>query len=374
MNPQEIFCPNIACPARGQTGKGNIGIHSQKDQRYICGVCNETFTTTKGTLFYRLRTAPETVILVIVLLANGCPIQAIVKAFGFDERTVRDWWQRAGKHCQAVHEHQVGQAQLDLQQVQADEIKVKRQEGHFWMALAIMVSTRLWLGGAVSVHRDLDLIQALANQIKAVALCRPLLLAVDGLASSVTAFRNSFRTPVPRWQREKGRPRLFSWPDIVIVQVVKKRTEGQLTITRRIVQGTQEMVERLIYQTQGHGMINTAFIERLNATLRQRLNSLARRTRTLVRKADTLEAGMYIIGCLYNFCDPHHSLRLKLSVGRYGYRWVQRTPAIASGLADHIWSPAELFYFRVPLPRWEPPMQRGRRSQRILELIDRWCS
>jgi len=374
MNPHEIFCPNIACPARGQTGKGNIAIHSQKEKRYICEVCQATFTTTKGTLFYRLRTAPETVILVIVLLANGCPIQAIVKAFGFDERTVRDWWQRAGKHCQVVHEHKIEQAQLDLQQVQADEIKVKRQEGHFWMALAIMVSTRLWLGGAVSVHRDLDLIQALANQIKAVALCRPLLLAVDGLASYVTAFRNSFRTPVPRWQHEKGRPKLFSWPQIAIVQVVKKRTEGQLTITRRIVQGTQQMVENLIRQTQGQGMINTAFIERLNATFRQRLNSLARKTRNLVRKADTLEAGMYIIGCLYNFCDPHHSLRLKLSVGRYGYRWVQRTPAIASGLADHIWRPAELFNFRVPLPHWEPSMQRGRRSQRILELIDRWCS
>ena len=199
-------------------------------------------------------------------------------------------------------------------------------------------------------------------------------MAVDGLASYVTAFRNSFRTPIPRWQNEKGRPKLFSWPQIAIVQVVKKRTEGQLTITRRIVQGSQEMVENLIRQTQGQGMINTAFIERLNATFRQRLNSLARKTRTLVRKADTLEAGMYIIGCLYNFCDPHHSLRLKLSVGRYGYRWVQRTPAIASGLADHIWSPAELFNFIVPLPRWVPPKQRGRRSQRILELIDRWCS
>ena len=374
MSPHEIFCPNIACPARGQSGKGNISIQSQKDKRYFCDVCKETFTTTKGTLFYRLRTAPETVILVIVLLANGCPIQAIVKAFGFDERTVRDWWQRAGKHCQAVHEHQVEQAQLDLQQVQADEIKVRRQEGHFWMALAIMVSTRLWLGGAVSVHRNLDLIQALAHKIKAVALCRPLLLAVDGLASYVTAFHNSFRTAVPRWQSEKGRPKLFPWPNIAIVQVIKKRTEGQLTITRRIVQGCQEMVESLIYKTQGQGMINTAFIERLNATFRQRLNSLARRTRTLVCKVETLEAGMYIIGCLYNFCDPHHSLRLKLSVGRHGYRWVQRTPALASGLADHIWSPAELFNFKVPLPRWEPPKQRGRRSQRILELIDRWCS
>jgi len=374
MNPHDIFCPNIECPARGQTGKGNIGVHSQKDKRCICDVCQQTFTVTKGTIFYRLRVASETVLLVVALLAYGCPMQAIVKAFGFDERTVRDWWQRAGKHCQAVHEYKVERAQLDLQQVQADEIKVKRQEGHFWMALAIMVSTRLWLGGVVSVHRDLDLIQALADKIKGVALCRPLLLAVDGLASYVTAFRNAFRTAVPRWHGEKGRPKLFSWPNIAIVQVVKQRLDGQLNITRRIVQGSQEMVQSLIRKTQGLGMINTAFIERLNATFRQRLNCLARKTRTLVRKAQTLEAGMYIIGCLYNFCDPHHSLRLKLSVGRFGYRWVQRSPAIAAGLADHIWTPAELFNFKVPLPRWEPLKQRGRRSQHTLQLIKRWCS
>jgi hypothetical protein len=134
------------------------------------------------------------------------------------------------------------------------------------------------------------------------------------------------------------------------------------------------MVQSLIRTTQGQGVINTAFIERLNATFRQRLNSLARKTRTLLRKAETLEAGMYIVGCLYNFCDPHHSLRLKLSVGRFGYRWVQRSPAIAAGLADHIWTPAELFNFLVPLPRWEPPKQRGRRSQHTLLLIKGWCS
>ena len=158
MNPQDIFCPNIECPARGQIGKGNITIHSQKDQRYICNECEQTFTTTKGTIFYRLHTEPKTVLLVIALLANGCSIQAVVHAFGLDERTVRDWWHRAGKHCQKFHEHKVEQAQLDLQQAQADEIKAKKTKGYLWIALAIMVSTRLWLGGVVSPHRDLELI------------------------------------------------------------------------------------------------------------------------------------------------------------------------------------------------------------------------
>jgi transposase-like protein len=374
MNPHDIFCPNIDCPARGQRNKGNIGVHSQEEQRFICDVCRHTFTITKGTIFYRLRTEPETVMLVIALLAYGCPLQAIVNAFGLDERTVKDWWKRAGGHCQAVHEQKVEQAKLDLQQVQADEIKVKKQDGHFWMALAIMVSTRLWLSGVISPHRDLPLIQALTDKIKGMARCLPLLLAVDGLSSYVTAFRTSFRSAMPLWHGEKGRPRLVAWPDIAIVQVVKQHVNGQLNVTRRIVQGTQQMVHSLILKTQGHGMINTAFIERLNATFRQRLHFLARKTRTLIRKAETLQAGMYIVGCFYNFCDPHHSLRLKLSVGRFGHRWVQRTPAIAAGLTDHIWTAAELFNFKVPPPRWEPPKHRGRRSQLELELIEKWCS
>jgi len=375
MNPQEIFCPNMDCPARGQIGKGNIHVHSQKDGRCICDVCEQTFTTTKGTIFYRLRSDPRIVMYVIILMAYGCPVQAIVKAFGLDERTVSDWHERAGKHCQSVHEHFVENSQQDLQQVQADEIKVKTQKGSYWMALAMAVRTRLWLGGVVGRKRDLDLIQALVDKVRAIALCRPLLLAVDGLASYVTAFRLAFRSKLPHRRGEIGRCKMVPWAGIAIVQVVKQCVEGILTIDRRIVQGSQEMVERLIKTTQqGKGMINTAFIERLNATFRQRLNNLARRTRTLARRSETLTAGMYLAGCFYNFCDFHHSLRLKLSVGNYGYHWVQRTPAIAANLTDHQWTPAELFAFKVPLPRWKPPAQRGRPSHAFRLLAQRLAS
>lgn len=375
MNPQKVFCPNMECPARGQTGKGNIHVHSQKDERYFCDVCEQTFSASKGTIFYRLRYDPTIVMYVVILMAYGCPVQAIVKAFGLDERTVADWHERAGKHCQGVHEHLVEQSQQDLQQVQADEIKVKTQKGSYWMALAMAVPTRLWLGGVVSRKRDLSLIQSLIDKVRAIALCRPLLLAVDGLASYVTAFRLAFRSKMPRWHGEKGRCKMVSWPDIAIVQVVKQRTEGVLTVERRIVQGGKEMIVQLIKATQnGAGMINTAFIERLNATFRQRLNHLVRRTRTLARRSETLVAGMYIVGCFYNFCDYHHSLRLKLSVGSFGHHWVQRTPAIAAKLTDHRWTPAELFRFKVPPPHWKLPVQRGRPSLASLRLAQQWTA
>src|SRR3712207_8754358 len=60
----------------------------------------------------------------------------------------------AGAHCQQVHEHLVQQGQVDLQHVQADELWVKRVGGRVWMALALAVPARLWLGGNISPQRD----------------------------------------------------------------------------------------------------------------------------------------------------------------------------------------------------------------------------
>jgi transposase-like protein len=103
MDPTSVCCPNRHCHARGQTGQGNIGIHSRKEQRFICHEWHKTFSATAGTVFSRLRTSAETVGLVVTLLAHGCPVQAIVAAFGFDERTGAAWWARSGRQGQAVH-------------------------------------------------------------------------------------------------------------------------------------------------------------------------------------------------------------------------------------------------------------------------------
>src|SRR4029450_6870605 len=155
-----------ACHARGQIGQGNIGIHSQQDQRFLCKECRKTFSATKGTVFYRLRTSAETVVLVGTLLAHGCPLHATVGGCGCDERTVADWWTRSGRQGQAVQEHLVEQPR-DLGHVQADEIRVKSQGGIVWMALAMMVSSRLWLAGEVSEQRDMPLIRRLIERVRA---------------------------------------------------------------------------------------------------------------------------------------------------------------------------------------------------------------
>jgi transposase-like protein len=360
MNPQETFCPNLACSARGQVGQGNIRVHSIKERRYRCTSCGQTFRETSGTALYGIKKAPQDFTRVVTLLGHGCPVQAIVAAFELDERTVADWQRRAGEHCRGVHEQVVGQRHLDLGQVQADEIRVKAQRGVVWMALAIMVSTRLWLGGTVGATRDKALLAALVAQVVQVALCRPMVWAVDGLAAYVGVIQRAFRTSLHTGQR--GAPRKMAWPNVGLVQVIKRRAAGQLSVERRVYQGDPTLVQAVIETSQsGSGGINTAFIERLNATFRQCLACLGRRTRATARTLATLEHGMFLVGCLYNFCTPHDSLRLPLYVGRSGRRrWVQRTPALAAGLTDHIWSVEELLTFKVPPPPCVPPKRRGR--------------
>jgi hypothetical protein len=230
-----------------------------------------------------------------------------------------------------------------------------------------MVSFRLWLGGVVGTKRDRSLIHELAGQVRQWALCRPLLLAVDGFSAYLKAFQQAFRSP---YKGDKGgRPRLYIWEEVAIVLVIKRKVQDTLTIERRMAQGCIQQVERLLTVSQTRGVINTAFIERLNATFRQRMACLVRRGRALARQVETREAGMYLVGCIYNFCAVHKSLRLGLWISERRIHWVQRTPVVAAGLTDHCWSVEELLIFKLPISPFVPPKRRGRPSKLVLQAV-----
>ena len=141
-----------------------------------------------------------------------------------------------------------------------------------------------------------------------------------------------------------------------------QRTEKKrvVDITRKMVQGTLEQAQVLLSASHGGTVLNTAFIERLNGTIRQRLASLTRKCRHAARRLAALESGMWLLGCTYNLCWPHHELSRQATKAREGGGAVLLTPAMASGLTDHIWCIQELLSFRVaPLP-WVAPKRRGR--------------
>jgi transposase-like protein len=176
MRPEQVVCPNSECGASGR-----IGVHSHKERRYICHTCKRTFAATTGTLLYRLKQPLDLVLLVLTLLAYGCPIGALSAAFGLDERTIAQWQRKAGQHAKRVQEQLVCQASVDVGQVQADELYTKTQASPVWIATAMSVFSRLWLWGAIRWHRDEALITPVIEQARAAAQPgKPLLFAVAG--------------------------------------------------------------------------------------------------------------------------------------------------------------------------------------------------
>lgn len=160
----------------------------------------------------------------------------------------------------------------------------------------------------------------------------PILFAVDGFTAYVTCILKVFRDPAPTGKR--GRPPLVVWDDLHNVQVVKQRVGRRLvSITRRLAHGSMTQAEAIMQATQVElGRINTAYIERLNATLRTGMPTLARRTRTPSGGRDQREAALFWTGCVYNFCHVHATLA--------------GTPAMAAELTDHVWSIEELIRYR----------------------------
>jgi transposase-like protein/IS1 family transposase len=361
MDASQVFCPNLDCMARGKIGEGNVVSHGKARPRYRCKTCGKTFSAQAGTMFEGLRKPKALIVIVVTLLAYGCPIQAIVQAYGLDERTVANWRERAGNHCQEVHQAVVQQGHLDLVHVQADEIRVKGHKMIAWMGLAMMVSTRLWLGGVVSLTRDRSLADRLLQQVR--ACCQPmraLLVCTDGWNAYPGSIRRAFREKVKE-TAGRGRACLQVWPQLCIGVVIKRTQKKRVVdITRKMVQGTLEHAQALLAASCGGTVLNTAFIERLNGTMRQRLASLTRKCRHAARRLTALESGMWLLGCTYNFCWPHHELsrREALAQGKRGD--VLLTPAMASGLTDHVWSVKELLSYRVAPASWVAPKRRGR--------------
>src|SRR5690606_11086082 len=220
---------------------------------------------------------------VLTLVAHGCPVAAIEAAFHVQRRTVRQWIEKAGSHARSVHEAIVLAPQV-LQRVEVDELFARSQSGakrkgsrfrwHYIFS-SICVPTRLWLGGLVTTARDAASARRLADLIHRAACMGPLLVVFDGFPGYGKAFLRAFRFPVHSGRA--GPPRLVTWSTLVLVQHVKQSKLVHLAY------GSLDGFLRLWRQV-GSSVVATSYIERLNATFRERLAPLARRTRHLARR------------------------------------------------------------------------------------------
>jgi hypothetical protein len=188
------------------------------------------------------------------------------------------------------------------------------------------------------------------------------LFLTDGLKDYATAILSHFGHWMhPERRQDKGprpKPRWMPLPGLCYAQVIKSYRRRRLVgVTHRVVFGTRLAIEQVL-ATCGW-TINTAFVERLNLDIRQRVAAVGRRVNTLGRGEERLRDQMVLFQTYHNFVLPHASLRQPLGVleATHGTgsakRWRPCTPAMAAGLTDHVWTLKEVLLFRVP--PWPQP-------------------
>jgi IS1 family transposase len=332
---------------------------------------------THDTLFHGKRVAVELIVRVLACLAEGLGIRATARVFEVDPNTVLHWLVEAAEHLRAFARYflcavHVRQVQLDelyavLRGVKAgaisaeDAIKRLEQSRH-WVWTAIDPESKLLLAIEIG-PRTLAMAQRVVHQVTQVLApdCVPLFLT-DGLKDYATALLTHFG----HWmqpERRQGtgpmpKPRWMPLPQLCYAQVVKSyRRRRLVAVSHRVVFGTIDAVKQVL--AVGGWKINTAFVERLNLDIRQRVAAVGRRVNTLCKGEAGLQHQLVLFQNYHNIVLPHASLRQPLLVpepthGREAAKvWRQCTPAMAAGLTDHVWSLQEVLLFRVP--PWPQP-------------------
>ena len=232
-----------------------------------------------------------------------------------------------------------------------------------WVWGALDPVTKLLLTLAVG-DRTRAMAQRVVHQVVQVLApgCVPLFLT-DGFKEYTSALLTHYGQWVqPTRRRVQGptpKPRWLPRPGLLYAQVIKTVRRRRLVQGHyRVVFGTLEAVHQVLAACGWQ--INTAFIERVNLTIRQHVAAVGRRVMTLCKGAEGLRQQLVLYHVYYNFCLPHASLRVPLLQPEptngpgSTKRWRRRTPAMAAGLTDHVWTLREVLLFRVP--PWPQPV------------------
>jgi hypothetical protein len=339
MNPQLYSCQHKDCAKFGEVGANNLVIHSRKQERLKCKLCKKTFTLSKGTGFYRLRYDSKLIQIVLVLLAFGCPPRAINQAYGIDLRTIDRWIERFGSHCKALHWTRV-RAFFSAARVQADELWLRIKKGKAWISTALEVETRIWLGFEVGKSRTGLMIKHLYEQVKlALKPQASVCIETDGFAPYGSQAPKVFRHKVV----EKGHFYYEVWADLVVIQVIKNYAkkggkyffEGLNKI--KLAWGKWKQYGQYV-RKYNINFANTAYIERLNATLRGQIHCLVRKGRAIKQNLLRIENMLWIKLTLYNYATYHRSLTCR-------HTKKKRTPAMKAGINQELIPFKDVFYF-----------------------------
>ena len=378
------FCPHTGCDYRGWLGLGNLRANGHPSggpwRQFQCRACEGYFLETHGTIFHGKRGAVELIVRVLACLAEGLGIRATARVFEVNPNTVLHWLVEAVEHLRAFSSYflcdlHVGQLQLDelyavLRDLKAgaisdDEAIERLERSRDWVWTAMDPTSKLLVVVDVGT-RTLAMAQRVVHQLVQVLApgCVPLFVT-DGFKEYRTAILTHFGHWMQRERRQdKGplpKPRWMPLPALLYAQVMKSYRRRRLVgVAHRVVFGTQLAIEQVLAVCGW--TINTAFVERLNLDIRQRVAAIGRRVNTLCQGEAGLRDQLALVQVYHNFVLPHASLRQPLLIlqpthGRDSAQvWRPCTPAMAAGLTDHMWSLQEVLGYRVP--PWPQPQVR----------------
>ena len=384
VDTSQHFCPYPDCAYQGRVGLGNLCANGHPNggpwRQLHCTSCGGYFQETHGTPLHGKRVAPEKLVWAVGALAEGLGIRAVARVFEVDPNTVLHWLVEVADHATAfsryfLHDVRVTQVQLDelfalLSAVKDGEVSeaeaIQRlSRSPHWVWAAIDPESKVLLALNIG-DRTLAMAQRLVHQVGEVLApdCVPLFLT-DGFTAYTTALLTHFGHWVqPERRQATGpapKPRWMPLPQLLYAQVVKTvRRRRLVRVRHRVVFGTLEAVQQGLAACGWQS--NTAFIERLNLSLRQHVAAIGRRVTTLCKDEEGVRQQLALYHVYYNFCLPHASVRQPLPqpVPTRGTgsakQWRPRTPAMAAGLTEHVWTLREGLLFRVP--PWPQPVGR----------------
>src|SRR5712691_4322174 len=387
--PREVdtsmhFCQQSDCAYRGWLKLGNLRANGHPNggplRQFYCTSCKGYFLETHGTLFHGKQASVELIVRVLACLAEGLGIRATARVFEVAPNTVLQWLVEAAEQLRAFSAYFL--CHLHLEQLQLDELyavlrDLKAGEINNDEAIRRLERAPSWVWTAMDPRSKLLVVvdvgcrtpamaQRVVHQVSRVLApgCVPLFLT-DGLKDYGTALLTHFGAWMqPERRQDKGpmpKPRWMPLPGLLYAQVVKSyRRRRIVSVKHRVVFGTRLAIEEVLAQCGW--TINTAFVERLNLDIRQRVAAIGRRVNTLCQGEAGLRDQLALFQVYHNFVVPHASLRQRLLVpeatnGQGSTKfWRPCTPAMAAGLTDHIWSLKEVLLYRVP--PWPQPQAR----------------
>lgn len=372
-------CPNEGCPAYGRFGDDPVHnvvgrgtyttIHGEVRQMYQCNVCEKAFSETAGTPFFGLKAATQTVCIALQELAEGLGIRAVARIHDVKPDTVLEWLKKAGQHCEMLsecmmHDLKVSQVQLDelWTFVRKKERKLKEWDklhstwGDTWIWVAFDPVHKLVIAVLVGERTQEEAVRFVDRlRARLADACQPLLTS-DSLPHYVGAILKVFGVWVqPRRKGNRGRfpkPRQVPPEDLKYATVHKEREKGRVvSVTTKIIYGSQDVIQAFL-EPLGQ-KINTAFVERVNLTMRHLVSRLHRKTLCFSKKREYLVYHLHLALAYYHFARHHASLWVALPEplptrgNGSPKKWQQRTPAMDAGLTDHRWSLRELLMCSV---------------------------